>query len=336
MDIRELSPEQLAGQRMMVGFDGTRLDSDLKYLIDTLKVGGIILFRRNVGSPDQVRQLCHEAQTHARACGQPPLFIAIDQEGGPVARLKKPFTEFDGNPSMKGEADARRFARITADELSGVGINMNYAPVLDVAPEEIDSIMADRAFGHDPDWVARMGETVIGHLQQRGIMAVAKHFPGIGRTTLDSHMDLPVLETSLADMEAFDLIPFMRAIHAGVAGIMLSHIRYPRIDADWPASLSPFIVRNLLRGRFQYDGVVMTDDLDMGAITKHFDFQTAIAQTLLAGIDLVLICHRSSRIEFAFEQIVRMNERRNEINMLQTVSLQRIMTLKARYLDLML
>lgn len=332
MDVHALSPEQLAGQRLMVGFDGTRLDSALKYLIDTIKVGGIILFKRNVGPPAQIRQLCHEAQAHAHSCGQPPLFIAIDQEGGPVARLKNPFTEFDGNPSMSGEADARHFARTTADELSGVGINMNYAPVLDVAPTDMDSVMATRSFGHDPDWVARMGETVIRHLQEKGVMAVAKHFPGIGRTTLDSHLDLPILETGLSDLAAVDLIPFNRAIAAGVAGVMLSHVRYPPIDPDWPASLSPLFVRDLLRGRLQYNGVVMTDDLDMGAIAKHFDIQTAIRQTLLADIDIVLICHRSPQIERAFEQIIRLNDRRHDLKTMQQSSVQRVLELKALYL----
>lgn len=332
MDVYALSPEQLAGQRLMVGFDGTRLDSDLKYLIDTIRVGGIILFKRNVGPPAQMRQLCHEAQAHAHACGQPPLLIAIDQEGGPVARLKQPFTEFDGNPSMKGVADARHFAHTTADELLDVGINMNYAPVLDVAPTDIRSIMATRSFGPDPDRVARMGEAVIRHLQEKGLMAVAKHFPGIGRTTLDSHLDLPILETSLSELTAIDLIPFGRAIAAGVAGIMLSHVRYPLIDPDWPASLSPLFVRDLLRGRLQYDGVVMTDDLDMGAIVKHFDIQTAIRQTLRADIDLILICHRSPQIECAFEQILRLNEQWDDLASMQQSSVQRVLELKALYL----
>lgn len=334
MDLHSLSARALAGQRLMVGFDGTEFDSDLKYLIDTLLVGGIILFKRNIGTPEALRLLCESAQAHAGACGQPPLIIAIDQEGGSVARLKKPFTEFDGNPSMKSVADAIRFAEITADELKRVGINMNFAPVLDVAPEGIESIMATRSFGPDPEWVAMMGETVIRRLQEKGIMAVAKHFPGIGRTVLDSHLDLPVLETPLSDLESFDLLPFRRAIEAGVAGMMLSHIHYPRIDPDWPASLSPLIAGDLLRKKLNYNGVVMTDDLDMGAIVKHFGFEGAISQVMAAGIDLILVCHRSEKIETGLEKILELGTRSERQAHRARASVERILNLKRRFLSL--
>lgn len=156
MQTKTFSDEQLAGQRLMAGFDGTTLNADLKFLINRLKAGGIILFSRNLDAPDQIKQLCDEIQNYARRCGQPPLFIAVDQEGGQVARLKEPFTQFPGNPYMKSEEDAIHFAQVTATELTRVGINMNMAPVMDVASGEINSIMAQRAFGGDPpgsrDW----------------------------------------------------------------------------------------------------------------------------------------------------------------------------------------
>jgi len=328
-----LSARALAGQRLMVGFDGTEFDSDLKYLIDTIKIGGIILFKRNIGTPEALQLLCRSAQAYAVACGQPPLFIAIDQEGGTVARLKRPFTEFDGNPAMKSPADATCFAEITADELKSVGINMNYAPVLDVAPKEIQSIMAGRSFGPDPAWVAEMGDAVIRRFQEKGIMAVAKHFPGIGRTVLDSHLDLPVLEVSLTDLETSDLLPFRRAIESDVAGVMLSHIRYPRIDPYWPASLSPIIARGLLREKLKYNGVVMTDDMDMGAIVKHFGFEGAISQVIEADIDLILICHRSDKIETGFEKILLQSTRSRMEEGRARVSVERILKLKRRYLS---
>ena len=166
---------------------------------------------------------------------------------------------------MKNTADAQKFARVTASELSEIGINMDMAPVLDIAPHDIDSVMAGRAFGSDPDWVARMGITVIDGLQRRGIMAVAKHFPGIGRTVLDSHLALPDLKIDIDGLANFDLVPFAAAIQGQVAGVMLSHIRYPAIDPVWPASLSPAVTADLLRKKMGYEGVVMTDDLDMGA-----------------------------------------------------------------------
>ena len=229
----------------MVGFEGDKFSNDLQYLIGELNVGGIILFSQNITSPGQLKDLCKAMQRHAAESRNLPLFIAVDQEGGQVARLKDPFTEFPGNPHMQSEDDASQFAEITATELSQVGFNMNMAPVLDIAPQNIESIMAQRAFGHEPDWVERLGMKVIRHLQRNSIMAVAKHFPGIGRTTLDSHLDLPVLETNETDLESYDLVPFYAAIEVGVAGFMLSHIRYTGLDDKWPASLSEAIARNL-------------------------------------------------------------------------------------------
>lgn len=327
-----LSTEFLAGQRLMVGFDGTGFNDDLEFLIDTLQVGGLILFARNLEAPEQIRRLCRDCQACAGRFGLPPLFIAIDQEGGQVARLKSPFTQFAGNPAMKHPEDAVHFARVTAMELKHLGVNMNMAPVLDVAPDGMDSIMAGRAFGSDPGWVASMGMTVIDHLQQRGIMAVAKHFPGIGRTVLDSHLALPDLDVDAKALSDVDLIPFQSAIQGNVAGIMLSHIRYTGIDPVWPASLSPAITADLLRRKMAYDGVVMTDDLDMGAIKPSHDIDTAIGQILRADVDIALICHKGPDIEAACEKIRQTLADKASLMRMGQRSVERILQLKRTYL----
>ena len=332
MDIKTFSKEQLAGQRLMVGFEGTEFSADLKYMIDRLKVGGIILFAQNIKSPEQLKDLCTAMQTHARARGNPPLFIAIDQEGGQVARLKDPFTEFPGNPHMKTEDDAIRFAEVTAAELFQVGINMNMAPVLDVAPKDVQSVMAERVFGHDPAWVERLGVSVICHLQQNNIMAVAKHFPGIGRTTLDSHLDMPSLDADISDLESFDMIPFKAGIKQDVCGIMLSHILYPKIDPEWPASMSKRIASDLLRDRMGFAGLTLTDDLDMGAMVNHYDVNTIVGRVLDADIDIVLICHKGQNIELAFEEILKHITDSQELRAKGVESVQRIMNAKKRYL----
>jgi len=332
MDITDFSDTQSAGQRLMAGFDGTELNAELKFLINALKLGGIILFSRNLIDPGQIKDLCFSMQSHARSCGQPPLFIAIDQEGGRVARLREPFTQFPGNSKMKGPEDAVYFAKTTAKEFLEVGINMNLAPVLDVAPEGINSVMAGRAFGPDPGWVSEQGKVVIEHLQAENIMAVAKHFPGIGRTVLDSHFELPDLDIDVDAMQGFDLFPFKTAISHDVAGIMLSHIRYTGIDPDWPASLSKTIADDLLRKQMGYDGVVMTDDLDMGAIEKHYDLKTAIQQILSADIDMPLICHAGPNIENAFKEILDVQRRSQTMKAKGMKSLERIMRLKKRYI----
>ena len=329
----KFTPEQKAGQRLMVGFEGAHFNSDLAFLIDTLKVGGLILFSQNIVDPDQVRELCSTAQTRAKACGQPPLFIAIDQEGGKVARLKTPFTEFAGNPRMRGIDDAALFADVTSRELGSVGINMNMAPVLDVALPGPEGIMRDRAFGDDPARVTELGMTVIQDLQAKGIMAVAKHFPGIGKTQLDSHHDLPFLDASMNVLEKEDLPPFVAAIEKEVAGIMLSHICYRQLDEEWPASLSVKIAGELLRKRIGFQGVVMTDDLDMGAITRHFTVTQAVRRVLAAEIDIALICHKGPAIETAFEEILHLTTDDPAAKAANDRSLSRIMKLKAVYLS---
>lgn len=334
MRTASFSTEQQAGQRLMVGFEGTGLNEDLKDLINRLKIGGIILFAGNLKSPDQIKELCRSIQDYAKICQQPPLFIAVDQEGGQVARLQEPFTIFPGNPHMKTEEDAVHFAEITAAELNQVGINMNMAPVMDVSPEGSGSIMAERTFGDNPAWVSRLGVKVIEHLQLNNIMAVAKHFPGIGRTTLDSHMDMPVLHDDLSVMEDFDLIPFEAGIQNRVSGVMLSHIFYTKLDPQWPASLSPQIAKNLLRKQMGFDGLVLTDDLDMGAISKHYDIHTAIHQILAADIDLTLICHKGPTIEIAFEEILKEMTDSPELKARGIESMERIMEAKRRYLDM--
>jgi beta-N-acetylhexosaminidase len=328
----ELSTEMMAGQRLMVGFDGTGFNDDLEFLIGSLRIGGLILFSRNLGTPEQIRQLCRDCQACAGRTGLPPLFISIDQEGGQVARLKPPFTQFPGNPSMRHPRDAVHFARVTAMELKHMGINMNMSPVLDVAPRDVNSIMAGRAFGGDPDWVATMGMTVIDHFQRRGVMAVAKHFPGIGRTVLDSHLVLPDLDIDRQALAGFDLIPFTTAIAGNVAGIMLSHIRYSGIDPVWPASLSPAITADLLRSELGYQGVVMTDDLDMGAIKPSLGIDTAIDQIMAADVDIALICHQGPDIEAACEKIRQTLGDDARLREMGRQSLERILRLKSTYL----
>jgi len=326
------SIEQLAGQRLMVGFDGDAFNDDLQMLICDLKIGGVILFARNLGNPEQIRALCTSIQDCAKSVRQPPLFIAIDQEGGQVARLKAPFTQFHGNPTMTAKADAKHFAKVTAAELARVGINMNMAPVLDVDYKAIQSVMAGRAFSDDPQWVSDLGVQVIRNLQQNGIMAVAKHFPGIGRTTADSHFTRPCLDIERKELELTDMTPFKAAVNEAVAGLMLSHIVYTGIDPDWPASLSDHIVRNLLREDMGYDGVIMTDDLDMGAIKKNYDINNVIRQIIKADIDIALICHKGPDIETANHLIVKALNSSTSTQKSGVESVERIMRLKQTYL----
>ena len=327
-----LSEGQLAGQRMLVGFTGTEFSDELRYAIDTLQVGGLILFSRNIVSLEQIQRLCEDSQAYAVQSGQPPLFIAIDQEGGVVARLKPPFTQFQGNPAMTCVEDAITFAQITARELNSIGVNMNMAPVLDVAPESIPSVMRKRVFAGDAQRVALMGVTVIDHLQAHGIIAVGKHFPGIGRTVLDSHEELPELDIAPELLIDSDLVPFKAAADAEVGGIMLSHIRYPRLDSTWPASLSSAIAQNLLRGQLGFEGLALTDDLDMGAIAKHYNLATIVSQCLTAAVDVLLICHSSPKIAEAHQAILEKMDATEALWEQSEASVARIMAAKHKFL----
>jgi len=330
MDKKIITKKFMAGQRLMLGFDGMELNDELKHIIGDINACGIILFARNIESPEQMSRLCSACQVYAKACDLPPLFIAVDQEGGVVARLKEPFTVFKGNPFIDSVEDAGAFASITARELKQVGINMNFAPVLDIAPKDTQSIMKDRAFRGDAKIVSKLGTQIIRSLQKNSIMAVAKHFPGIGRTLKDSHFHLPILDIDIESLWQSDLVPFAEAKNQDVAGIMLSHILYPRLDANWQASLSPFIANELLRNKMGYDGLVMTDDLDMKAIGH--DIKTCIQQILISGIDMALICHKGPNIEKAYQQIVQLLNEDENLYLMGKKSLERILRVKKQYL----
>jgi beta-N-acetylhexosaminidase len=325
------SEEQMAGQRLMVGFNGTEFHYELAQLIGDLQVGGLILFSRNIESIGQLSALCQSVQSYSKTCGLPPLFIAIDQEGGTVARLKAPFSVFPGNPFIRNHEDAEGFACVSAWELAMMGINMNMAPVMDVADKGMTGIMAKRAFSDDPDQVSGLGCTIINGLQKHRIMAVAKHFPGIGRTRIDSHIELPVFYADRQSLESLELIPFRAAIEQGVSGIMLSHILYPDLDSQCPASLSSRIALDLLRREMGYEGLVITDDLDMGAVAEHFDIRTSVSRRLEADIDVVLICHKGPNIRIAHEEILRQIRANPDMKKRCAISVDRILEMKKHY-----
>jgi beta-N-acetylhexosaminidase len=330
MNLANWPLDRLAGQRLVLGVDGTVFDDKLAGILSGLQPGGLNLFRRNADNPDQLRKLCGDSQAFARSAGLPPLLISIDQEGGEVARLGPPFTVFPGNPAMKTPEDARFFGETSARELLGVGIQMNLAPVMDVAPPGEPSIMERRVFPGGPEAVAEMGCRVVRAMEDAGLLAVAKHFPGIGRTVLDSHEDLPHMDASRSEMESLELPPFRAAIREGVAGVMLSHILYPSLDTRWPASLSAVIARDLLRRELGYGGLVLTDDLDMGAIQRHFSLPEAIPKILEAEIDLILICHPGPAAETAFREIRRAIGENRTVHQLAMESAGRILHAKSR------
>jgi beta-N-acetylhexosaminidase len=282
------------GQRMIVGFDGHEASSDVKRLIRDFGVGGIALFARNVAAPEQVADLVRELQSHARDAGhERPLLIAVDQEGGRVARLRAPWTLW---PPLRavgrlGSEDiARRMGKALAAELVPLGIGCDFAPVMDVDTNPKNPVIGDRSFGDDPDLVGRLGAALIEGLQESGVAACAKHFPGHGDTDLDSHLDLPSVDHSPSRLEDVELRPFRKAIEAGVAMIMTCHVVVNELDDRLPATLSPRVVDAVLRQRMKYEGVIVSDDMEMKAVAARWSPGERAVLAAQAGCDLLCFC----------------------------------------------
>lgn len=278
------------GQLCIAGFAGHSIPVELRTLAREFDLGGVILFARNVESPEQVAEVAREAQSLARDI---PLWVSVDQEGGRVARLKAPFTVWPPMLTLGRGGDAElaaRFARALAAELTAVGITLDYTPVLDILTNPSNPVIGDRALAEKAEEVARFGTIIIETLQAEGIAACGKHFPGHGDTSTDSHVELPLIEHPPDRLHAVELLPFRAAIDARVAAIMTAHILIPALDADRPATLSPRIVDELLKQQLGYDGLVLSDDLEMKAISGRYGIPEATAGAIGAGCDAVLMC----------------------------------------------
>jgi beta-N-acetylhexosaminidase len=275
-----------------VGFHGTAPSPEVLGLIRR-GVHGVVLFGRNVEDAEQVAALVAALK---RAAGR-PLLVAIDQEGGRVARLRAPqgFTEL---PPMRalGEAGdaslAREVGALLGRELRAVGIDQDYAPVVDVDTNPANPVIGDRSLSRDPVRVARLGAALAEGLQSAGVAACAKHFPGHGDTSQDSHRDLPRLPHAPARLEEVELLPFRALARAGVASMMTAHVVFEAIDRERPATLAPAVMR-LLRERVGFDGCCVSDDLEMRAIAEHFPLEEAAPGALAAGVDALLVCHHA-------------------------------------------
>ena len=320
------------GQLFMVGLPEVELDDSTCRLIEEFRINNFIYFKRNVESPKQLKKLSGDLH---RACVQnnlgPPL-IAIDQEGGTVARLGPPFTQF---PDARVLAQAENpeyalseYARVCSSELIDIGVNYNLAPVLDVCEAEKEYFMEKRSLGGDPELVGRLGIHVIREMQAHGIAACAKHFPGLGAAVVDPHFQLPLVVKSEAEIHAQDIIPFERAVAAGVASIMTSHTIYQHLDPESPATLSKKILTGLLRHDLGYDGVIITDDLEMGAIENEGDLGQAALQAFAAGADLLLICHSHEKVIDGLNKTGRAIAESSELQTRMRESVRRVRTMR--------
>lgn len=285
----------------MVGFRGVRFADELEKLIREHSIGGIVLFRRNIESPEQLKKLISSAQDCAvRTLGR-SILVAIDQEGGPVQRLvSPPFTRLPSakSLSMEGADAVRTWAATAARELRDLGIQINLAPVLDVLPVNSGShFMDERCLGSEPRRVAELGSLWISALQNEGVAATAKHFPGLGQAELDPHHYAPTIQWKNGASMQRDLSPFQEAVSTGVHCVMTSHCLYPSVDDRWPATLSPVLCSHWLRHRLGFEGVLLSDDLDMAAVVERYTWEEVARQGLLSTIDFFLLCQNPENIE---------------------------------------
>ena len=302
--VANMSDADKVGQLLMIGIHGKTLNDDAKFMLNEYRVGGIILFDRNMESKDQVKTLIADINKAGKSAGLTPLFLGIDQEGGAVARMedqliKVPPAEELGKAPIE---QAASLAKQSGAELKDLGFNINFAPVADLG------LTYGRSYSTNPDEVVRYAGAVGKAYDEAGLWYSYKHFPGIGKTDVDLHADtsiVPVSKEALLSEDTKVFVDLIKQSKPNTYTIMVSHAMYPQIDSDYPASLSKAIITDWLRKDMGYNGVVVTDDMDMGALAKHYTFGDMAVQSILAGSDILLVCHEYEHMQEAYNGLMK-------------------------------
>lgn len=305
--INKMSRAAKIGQLVMAGVDGYQIDDNARQLIDKYQVGGYILLKQNIKNAGQMLALINSLKK-ANSGNNIPLFLAIDEEGGRISRLPAEFKKIPTNKRIgmiNNSQLSYQVGGILGEELKIFGLNMDFAPVLDINSNPKNPVIGDRAFGTEAGVVTKLGLPTMKGIQSQNIISVVKHFPGHGDTAVDSHVGLPRVDNDLKRLTSFELQPFAEAVKNKVDGIMIAHILLPKIDPDNPASFSQTIISDILRKNMNYDGVVITDDLTMGAIIDNYDIGEAAVKSINAGTDIVLVCHGFDKEEQVIKAITQ-------------------------------
>lgn len=287
--VASMSQTEKLGQMVMIGIQGTKVDDDSLYMLNQYHMGGVILFDRNMDSPEQVKQLTSDLQ--AQSNEKVPLFIGIDEEGGDVVRMAEKLTPPPSQKEIGATGDieqARTWAIKTAKSLKDMGINVNFAPVADIGSND------KRSYSTDANTVIDFVRAATKGYQQENIIYSLKHFPGIGKGKVDSHVDSSSIDVAKEVLMTEDILPFKTIIDENEPNdyfILVSHLKYPALDEEYPASLSSKIMTDLLRNELGYKGIIITDDMEMGAVANHNDFRSIGVKAVKAGVDIVLVCH---------------------------------------------
>ena len=302
--VANMSDADKVGQLLMIGIHGKTLNDDAKFMLNEYRVGGIILFDRNMESKDQVKSLITDINKTGKSAGLTPLFIGIDQEGGAVARMEDQLIKVPPAEELGKEPIEQvvSLAKQSGTELKDLGFNINFAPVADLG------LTYGRSFRTNPDDVVRYASAVGKAYDEAGLWYSYKHFPGIGKTDVDLHADtsvVPVSKETLLNEDTKVFVDLIKQSKPNTYAIMVSHAMYPQIDADHPSSLSKVIITNWLRKDMGYNGVVVTDDMDMGALAKHYTFGDMAVQSILAGSDILLVCHEYEHMQEAYNGLMK-------------------------------
>ena len=302
--VANMSDADKVGQLLMIGIHGKTLNDDAKFMLNEYRVGGIILFDRNMESKDQVKSLITDINKTGKSAGLTPLFIGIDQEGGAVARMEDQLIKVPPAEELGKEPieQAVSLAKQSGTELKDLGFNINFAPVADVG------LTYGRSFSTNPDDVVRYASAVGKAYDEAGLWYSYKHFPGIGKTDVDLHADtsvVPVSKETLLNEDTKVFVDLIKQSKPNTYAIMVSHAMYPQIDAEHPSSLSKAIITDWLRKDMGYNGVVVTDDMDMGALAKHYTFGDMAVQSILAGSDILLVCHEYEHMQEAYNGLMK-------------------------------
>lgn len=295
------------GQLLFIGIRGKTLTPDESEFIIKNNIGGVVLFARNIESPEQVHALCTQIQaTRHKTRDKLPLFIGVDQEGGRVARLKAPFTQWPPLAFI-GKLDstsvAFKFAMAMGEELRAVGINLDFAPCVDVFTNPKNTVIGDRSLSTDPEQVAKLASALVRGYIKSGIIPCAKHFPGHGNTLADSHEELPLEDVDLEQLKSVALVPFKKVFRARLDMVMTAHIKFPKIDPEHPVTLSEIFIKKLLREELRFKHLIITDDLDMGALVSHYSVEEIAVRSLQAGCDILLYCNKFDHPQIALNAI---------------------------------
>lgn len=300
--------KEKAGSVMMIGVEGTKMTPSLRRLVQTVRPGGIIFFRPNFSTASAIKKFISDLE---KAAGK-KLLTAVDHEGGRVIHASPGMTVFPDNLVLGNtgkEIYARRQGEIEACELRKLGLLMNLAPTIDVLGENYSPNIGIRSYGKDPELVSRLGMARIREMQKNGVAACAKHFPGQGHSNLDAHLDLPVLSARPGEIEKVHLPPFAAAIKAGVEAVMSSHPIYPQLDSSGvPATFSRKIIHGLLREKMKFDGLILSDDLEMGALKNIGSIGSSAVRAMEAGHDMVLVCHRAQNVLKVYDALAKAYE----------------------------